>query len=107
MHIDLDRLSESELVDLNARVVERLRLLRQARAQMAMFQFNVGDRVGFESESGAVICGTLVRHNKTSVTVRTDAGAQWRVSPGLLRPAAEVSVQPATSATIIPLPRKP
>ncbi len=32
MTIDIDRLTEAELIDLNRRIVERLRLLQQMRA---------------------------------------------------------------------------
>jgi hypothetical protein len=44
MSIDIDKLSESELVDLNHRIVERLRFMRQARAHVAMLQFRIGER---------------------------------------------------------------
>jgi hypothetical protein len=33
MTIDIDKLSEAELIDLNNRIVERLRFLHQMRAQ--------------------------------------------------------------------------
>ena len=36
MTIDIDRLTEAELIDLNRRVVERLRLLQQMRAHQQM-----------------------------------------------------------------------
>ena len=45
--IDIDRLSEAELVDLNHRIVERLRFLAQMRAHARMLEFSIGDRVGF------------------------------------------------------------
>jgi hypothetical protein len=48
MGIDIDRLSEAELVDLNRRIVERLRLLAQMRAHAQMLEFKVGDRVTFQ-----------------------------------------------------------
>lgn len=106
MNIDLGKLGESELIELNSRIVERLRLLRQAKAQMAMLQFNIGDRVSFQADSGDFICGTLVRHNKRSVTIRADDGAQWRVSPGFLRSARDVGGSVPSSATVVQLPRR-
>jgi hypothetical protein len=36
MKIDIDKLTEAELVDLNNRIVERLRLLHQMRAHAQM-----------------------------------------------------------------------
>ena len=41
--IDIDKLTEAELVDLNNRIVERLRFLAQARAHTRMLRFKIGD----------------------------------------------------------------
>jgi hypothetical protein len=41
--IDIDALTEAELIDLNNRVVERLRFLNQMRAHGQMLQFKIGD----------------------------------------------------------------
>jgi hypothetical protein len=84
MSIDIDRLSEAELVDLNHRVVERLRFIRQARAHHTMLQFKIGERVYFEPEGRGRIEGMVVRYNKKTVTVISSEGQPWRVSPGLL-----------------------
>jgi len=50
MKIDIDALSESELVDLNHRIVERLRFIGQMRAHRDMLEFGIGDRVWFEPD---------------------------------------------------------
>ena len=47
MKIDIDKLSEEELIDLNHRIVERLRFLSQMRAHSQMLDFKIGDRVTF------------------------------------------------------------
>ena len=39
MKIDIDKLTEAELVDLNSRIVERLRFLNQMRAHAQMLEF--------------------------------------------------------------------
>ena len=39
MKIDIDKLTEAELVDLNHRIVERLRFLNQMRAHSQMLEF--------------------------------------------------------------------
>jgi hypothetical protein len=83
--INIDHLTEAELVDLNHRIVQRLRLLSQVRAHKAMLEFRIGDRVTFEPEGGAPVLGTLTRYNKKSVTVITDDGHRWNVSPRFLR----------------------
>ena len=85
MKIDIDKLTESELVDLNHRVVERLRFLNQMRAHLEMLEFKIGDRIEFQSDRTQRVQGTLVRYNKKTVTVIADDGRRWSVSPGLLR----------------------
>jgi hypothetical protein len=85
MRIDIDKLTEAELIDLNHRVVERLRLLKQMRAHLEMMEFKIGDRVTFQSDHGGNVEGMLTRYNRRSVTVITDDGHRWNVSPGLLR----------------------
>jgi hypothetical protein len=49
MKIDIDCLTEAELVDLNHRIAARLRLLAQMRAHADMLEFRIGDRVAFAS----------------------------------------------------------
>ena len=90
MKIDLDRLTETELVDLNRRIVERLRLLRQIDAHRRMLEFRVGDRVSFEPPGRGPIFGTLIRYNRKTVTVIAEGGAQWNVAPSLLRQVVDV-----------------
>jgi len=82
----LDLLTEDELVELNHRVVQRLRLMQEIRAHGNMMNFRIGQRVCFTNPAGQVVRGVLARHNRKSVTVVTDTGHQWRVSPSLLEP---------------------
>ena len=44
MTIDIDKLNEDELIDLNNRIVARLRFLNQMRAHSQMLDFRIGDR---------------------------------------------------------------
>lgn len=92
-------------MELNVRIVERLRLLRQAHAQVSMLQFNVGERVCFRADARGTICGTLFVTKKT-VTIRTEGAGDCRVSRGLLSPAPSVSVQEPLSAKVVELPRR-
>lgn len=87
MKIDIDHLTEAELIELNNKVVARLRFLAQMRAHAQMLQFNIGDRVSFQPPGRPLITGMLTRYNRKSVTVITDSGQQWNVAPGLLRKA--------------------
>jgi hypothetical protein len=86
MKIDIDQLSEAELIDLNNRIVARLRFLQQMRAHVEMLEFKIGDRVSPASGTGAIE-GMLTRYNRKTVTVVTDEGRQWNVSPTFLSKA--------------------
>ena len=89
MKIDIDRLNESELIDLNRRIVERLRFLSQMRAHAGMLQFGIGDRVSFTPDGRPVQQGVVTRYNKKTVTVVTEGGERWTVSPHLLMRVVE------------------
>jgi len=88
MSIDIDRLTEAELIDLNNRIVERLRFLSQMKAHSKMLEFRIGDRVTFQPEGRSPVTGMLTRYNRKTVTVITDDGQHWNVAPIFLRTAA-------------------
>jgi len=100
MKIDIDKLTEHELIDLNHRVVERLRFLAQMRAHGEMMRFSIGQRVSFEPGDRPTVTGTLTKYNKKTVTVISDDGQRWNVSPGLLRQAEPKDVTPKTGNVI-------
>ena len=106
MPIDIDKLSEAELIDLNHRVVERLRFMHQARAHVAMLQFRIGERVSFQPEGRDRIFGIVTRYNKKSVSVLAPDGCQWKVSAALLSSEPEPVASPKSSGVIVPMPRK-
>ena len=85
MTIDIDRLTEAELVDLNNRIVARLRFLSDRRAHAQMLEFKIGDRVSFQPDGHPVMVGMLTRYNKKTVTVITDSGQRWNVAPTFLQ----------------------
>ena len=92
MKIDIDKLSEAELIDLNHRIVERLRFLNQRRAHEQMLKFKIGDRVTFQPEGLPPVVGMLTRYNRKTVTVITDDGQHWNVSPRFMWRATPESV---------------
>jgi hypothetical protein len=50
-----------------------------------MLIFKLGDRVYFHSEGLPPVVGMLTRYIRKTVTVITDDGQHWNVSPDLLR----------------------
>ena len=91
MKIDITKLSEAELIELNNRIVERLRFLKQMRTHEQMLQFTIGERVTFHPEGQDPVLGMLTRYNRKTVTVITDDGHHWNVSPRFLRKAIPLS----------------
>lgn len=114
MKFQLDTLTESELIDLNRQIVERLRLLQQTRALEAMLEFRIGDRVQFNPDGGAEITGMLTRYNKKTVTVITDDGHHWNVAPSFLKkspntvslPLKAVPEAAPTGGKVVPIKKK-
>ncbi len=106
MAIDIDKLTEAELIDLNHRIVERLRFLSQARAHGRMLQFKIGDRVSFEPEGREVVFGILTRYNKKSVTVISETGQRWNVAPQFLRRVVETEGEVVRDANVVPMRKK-
>ena len=98
MKIDIDRLTEAELVDLNHRIVARLKFLHQMRAHAAMLDFSLGERVCFQPRGQALVTGVIVKYNQKTVTVLTPDGHQWNVAPTLLSKAVEPSGEVAITA---------
>lgn len=88
MTIDIDKLNEAELIDLNRRVVARLNFLQQMRAHASMLSFSVGDRVTFQPTGHPLLSGIITKYNRKTVTVLTDTRQQWNVAPSLLQRAA-------------------
>ena len=86
--INIDHLSEEELINLNRRIVERLKVLEQMRALQSMVKLNIGQRVCFDPD-GRMRTGTIVKFNHKTVVVRTDDHHQWKVAPHYLKPWAE------------------
>ena len=105
MKIDIEKLSETELIDLNHKIVERLRFLSQMRTHSKMLDFKIGERVTFHPEGHPALFGIVTRYNRKSVTVITDTGQHWNVAPVLLSKAALRERSEGTPAKVVPLRR--
>jgi hypothetical protein len=100
MKIDIDQLNESELRDLNHRIVQRLRFLQQMQAHASMLEFSLGERVCFQPHGRPPLCGVITPYNKKTVTIITDTDGQWNVAPQLLRRVG-AEVKPSTSGNVV------
>ena len=89
MHINIDNMTEDELLALNQRVIARLKLLQQQNTVNSMVRFQVGQRVSFDPD-GRMRTGVLLKFNPKTVVVLTDEGQRWKVSPQFLRHLVDV-----------------
>ena len=83
MRINIDNLTENELIELNHRIVERLKFLDSMRAHAEMMEFSIGEKIRFRRR-GEEVVGILAKYNKKTVTVITEEGQTWNVSPHLI-----------------------
>jgi len=106
MNIDIDTLKYDELVELNQKIVARLKFLDSMHTHKEMMQFSPGDQVCFEPPGRDKQFGTLVKYNQKTVTVISESGQQWNVSPHLLNKVKSVNTNKKRRGTIINLKKK-
>ena len=106
MKIDIDKLTEAELIDLNNRIVARLKFLQQMRTHARMLDFSIGESVSFQPDGHPVLTGIIAKYNRKTVTVITTSGQQWNVSPALLHKTESPAKSALGSAQIIKMPKK-
>jgi hypothetical protein len=104
--INIDELSEAELVDLNHRIVGRLRFLSQMRAHSQMLDYKIGETVTFHPDGHPRLFGIVTRYNRKTVTVITDTGQHWNVAPRLLSRADSGERTDNDNAKVVRLKRE-
>ena len=105
MPIDIDALTESELIDLNHRIVARLQFLRHLEAHATMLEFRIGERVTFHPDGRPPVIGMITRYNKKTVSVVTDDGHRWNVAPQFLERAAPRSASKTGVGNVVSIQR--
>lgn len=89
--INLDDLSMDQLIDLNKRVVRRLKDLNTQQQTQAAAQFRIGDIVSFLDTDHKKVVGFIVSIQKTKINILSETGNKWSVSPVLLSPEEKPS----------------
>ncbi len=79
----IETLNEDQLHTLYQVVAERLNLMHTARAMYAMKDFHTLEKVYFY-HNGQRIEGTVTRLNQKTISVSTNDGGHWKVSPSFL-----------------------
>lgn len=101
--IDIDELTEEELISLNHRIVERLKFLESFHNHKEMMQFSPGEQVSFQPPGRDRQIGILTKFNKKTVTVITESGQKWNVSPHLLSKVKKVKPTKGKSGKVVTL----
>lgn len=81
----IKNLTEADLRFLNQLIIERLKLISQAKSTRLMADFCAGDRVCFQGPDSQLKKGIILRLNKKTASIRTDDGHMWNVHPGFLK----------------------
>lgn len=105
MAINIDVLTESELVDLNHRIVARLQFLRHLEAHASMLEFRIGERVTFHPDGRPPVTGIIARYNKKTVGIVTDDGHRWNVAPQFLERTAPRAAGKPGSGKVVSIQR--
>jgi hypothetical protein len=107
MPFDIDQMTESDLIDLNHRIVARLRFLRQLDAHSSMLEFRIGERVTFNPDGRPPVTGMITRYNKKTVSIVTDDGQRWNVAPRFLEKAGTQGSAERDKGNVIAFTRGP
>lgn len=106
MKLDLSALTYDELLELNHKIVERLKFLDTLHTHEEMMQFSPGDKVSFQPSGRERQVGTLVKFNKKTVTVITEAGQKWNISPQALSKVKKVKTKNGGKSNVIEINKK-
>ena len=75
----IENLSLKELVELHDKIARRIWELQRTKLSEKLGEFQIGDRVSFQSE-GKTITGTVIRINRKTLSVRSQED-YWYVAP--------------------------
>lgn len=78
--MDLD-----ELVKLHNYIAKRIKFIAETKVMELVQGFELLDKIYFFDNNGNRINGTVIKLNKKTVTVTSESGMEWRVSPNLLK----------------------
>ena len=80
----IDIMDLDELVKLSEYIYKRIKFLGETMVFERIQEFEILDKVSFIDNTGNILKGTVVRLNKRTVTVKSDEGKVWLISPFLL-----------------------
>ncbi|MBN20424.1 MAG: hypothetical protein CL678_03975 [Bdellovibrionaceae bacterium] len=98
----VDELNEEQLRELESYILLRREELRSSPKEKKIDDFFIGQEICFTSSEGELIFGMITGFSETKVSVHTENGRQWRVSPFLIKDPHEKEEQ-KEEVSILPL----
>jgi len=92
MHIDLSRYTKDELLFLHEKIRERLKLVMDMEALERISVLKIGDIVSFQKD-GCDIHSIVTRTNQKTVSIITEEGGKWRLSPSFVKKVDKPSLK--------------
>ncbi len=86
MTINIENLTIEELIDLNGKIVNRIKDLRTQEQMKAATQFRIGDVVSCIHQDKRKIIGFVLSIRKTKITILTEDNERWSVPASVLTP---------------------
>ena len=80
----IQTLGDDELHELYHQLDDQLRIIHRAKELYAMKDFHILDQVSFHHDNH-IIQGVIVRINQRTISVQSNDGVRWKVSPRLLK----------------------
>jgi len=93
MSIDIKDLSYEELLELKHLITRRLQHLDSLNSGIKKELFQLGDQINFSHPINGRMTGILLKHNEKTVTIVTDSGQHWDVSPHLLKKVVQGGIR--------------
>ena len=84
----IDKLTISELMELNKAIVLTIKLHRKSQAQEIRRELKRDDKVKFNAKTRGIIYGTIIDVKRTAAHVMASDGRRWRVALALLEKVA-------------------
>jgi len=100
--LDISKLSDQELFQLNREIVALVHARSRQRDRKKLLSFDLGDRVIFDGPQGGKVHGTIVRLNQKSLTIITDQGT-WRIDPSFVSKEREKKLPKTKGGNVLQL----
>ena len=81
---DLSKLTKRELLQLNSKVIERLKEVESQQTARNMDDFTIGDKVSFTPPGEEKVVGIVIKKNKKTISVLDELSYKWNIPPTYL-----------------------